>query len=285
MCVDILHLLLSLLLSLLYILFLMHQSGMDLVTALVFLAGTGIIYIGMARVVSETGLVTTQAPITAQAFAMDMRGTDVMSGSTLTSIVLSYSLIDYIRGLFAPGLAQAVKLGDLIGRNRRILVFWVVVGALVGLATSVWLTLYLGHIHGAYNFAFYYKGNPKNVFSSTLAQMRGPRPLALNRMFFFGIGATLMGLLTFLRYRFTWWSIHPIGLAISASDNSKSIVIPVFFAWACKLILMRVGGVTLYRRAMPLFLGLLIGYTFGVVWCFLIDAVWFPGNGHGVHSW
>ena len=276
---------LGLLLSLLYILFLIYQSGMDLLTALVFLASTGIIYIGMARIVSETGLVTTQAPITAQAFAMDMRGTDVMTGSTLTSMLLSYSLIDYIRGLFAPGLAQAVKLGDLVRRNRRMLVFWVVVGALIGLVASVWLTLYLGYIHGAYNFAFYYKGNPKSVFSSTLSHMRTPKPMALDRMIFFGIGAALMGLLTFLRYRFAWWSIHPIGLAISASDNSKSIVIPVFFAWVCKAILIRVGGVTLYRRAMPLFLGLLIGYTFGVVWCFLIDAAWFPGQGHGVHSW
>ena len=109
--------------------------------------------------------------------------------------------------------------------------------------------------------------------------------MALDRMIFFGIGAALMGLLTLLRYRFAWWSIHPIGLAISASDNSKSIVIPVFFAWVCKAILIRVGGVTLYRRAMPLFLGLLIGYTFGVVWCFLIDVAWFPGQGHSVHSW
>ena len=137
---------LGLLVSLSYILFLLNQSGMDFITALVFLVGTGIIYVGMARVVSEAGLATTQAPITAQAFVMDMRGTEVMSGATLTSILLSYSLIDYIRGLFTPGLAQSVKLGDLIRRNRRILVFWVCLGALAGLSLprsgsrSTWVT-------------------------------------------------------------------------------------------------------------------------------------------------
>ena len=104
-------------------------------------------------------------------------------------------------------------------------------------------------------------------------------------MFFFGIGAALMGLLTYLRYRFAWWSIHPLGLAISASDNSKSIAIPVFMAWSIKLILIRIGGVSLYRRAKPFFLGLLVGYTLGVVWCFLVDLIWFPGHGHGVHAW
>ena len=275
----------GLLLSLSYILFLMHRSGMDIVTALIFMAGTGIIYIGMARVVSEAGLVTSQASITAQSFVMDMRGTEVMSGATLTSMLLSYSLIDYIRGLFAPAMAQSVKLGDLIRRNRRMLVFWVCLGALAGLVTSVWYTLYLGHIYGGFNYRRFHTGNPKGVFSSTLAQMRAPQPPQLKRMMFFGIGAALMGLLTFLRYRFTWWSIHPIGFTISASDNSKSIVVPVFLAWAFKSILLRFGGMTLYRRSQPIFLGLLVGHTLGVVWCFLIDIIWFAGHGHKVHSW
>ncbi len=274
----------GLLVSLAYILFLIHRSGMDVVTALLFVAGTGIIYIGMARVVSEAGLVTTQASITAQSFVMDLRGTEVMSGATLTSMLLSYSLVDYIRGLFTPAMAQSVKLGDLIRRNRM-LVLWVCLGALAGLATSVWFTLHLGHEYGGFNYRRFHTGNPKGVFSSTLAQMRTPQPPQLKRMMFFGIGAALMGLLTFLRYRFNWWSIHPIGFTISASDNSKSIVVPVFLAWVFKSILMRFGGMTLYRRATPIFLGLLAGYTFGVVWCFLIDIVWFPGHGHKVHSW
>ena len=275
----------GLLLSLSYLLFLMHRAGMDFITAIVFMAGTGIIYIGMARVVSEAGLVTTQAPISAQAFTMDMRGTAVMSGSTLTSIMLSYSLIDYVRGLFTPALAQSVKLGDLIRRNRRRLVFWVCAGALAGLASSVWITLKLGHAYGAYNYRRFHRGNPKGVMSVPVGQMKSAQPPQLDRMLFFGIGAVLMGLLTFLRYRFTWWSIHPIGFAISASDNSKSILMPVFFAWMFKSIVMRFGGMRLYLRSKPLFLGLLVGYTLGVFYCFLIDLIWFSGHGHGVHGW
>ncbi len=120
---------------------------------------------------------------------------------------------------------------------------------------------------------------------STLVQIRAPKAPDLNRMLFFGIGAGLMGLLTFLRYRFPWWPIHPIGLTISAADNNKSLMMPVFIAWACKSILMRVGGVSLYRRSKSLFLGLLVGYTAGVMWSFMVDAIWFPGQGHMVHWW
>ena len=60
---------------------------------------------------------------------------------------------------------------------------------------------------------------------------------------------------------------------------------PVFMAWAAKAVVMRVGGVALYRRSKPLFLGLLVGYTAGVVLAFTVDAVWFPGQGHQVHWW
>ena len=101
----------------------------------------------------------------------------------------------------------------------------------------------------------------------------------------FGIGASLMGALTFLRYRFSWWPIHPIGLAVAAADNVYSLAMPVFMAWAAKTVVMRVGGVALYRRSKPLFLGLLVGYTAGVVLAFTVDAVWFPGQGHQVHWW
>ena len=58
-----------------------------------------------------------------------------------------------MRGLFTPGVAQSVKLDDLIRGNRRALLFWAGVSVLLGLVASVWYTLYLGYSHGVYNFS------------------------------------------------------------------------------------------------------------------------------------
>jgi hypothetical protein len=46
---------------------------------------------------------------------------------------------------------------------------------------------------------------------------------------------------------------------------------PFFLAWACKIVSIRVGGMGLYRRLIPLFLGLVVGHYFtgGVVWALL----------------
>ena len=62
-------------------------------------------------------------------------------------------------------------------------------------------------------------------------------------------------------------------------------IFTVFLAWGIKVVLMRIGGVALYRRVRPLFLGLLVGYAMGILVSFLVDQVWFPGQGHGTHSW
>ena len=278
---------LTLIAGLFYSFFWLNRAGMDIVTAIIFMSGVAIIYIGISRVVSEAGVVYSGATVTPQAFVMDLRGTHVMSHASLTGVALSYSLIDYMRGLFTPGLAQVVKLGDHIQGSRRTLLYCVAIGVFSGFVTSLWLMITLGYSHGAYNFPRFpfFSGDPKGVYGSTLVLMKTPLSPEPERVIFFGIGAALMGIVTFLRYRFSWWPIHPIGMTISAADNTQSLVMPVFIAWACKTAIMRIGGVRLYRRAKPIFLGLLVGYTAGVVWSFLVDAIWWPGDGHSVHWW
>ena len=94
-----------------------------------------------------------------------------------------------------------------------------------------------------------------------------------------------MAVLTVLRSRLAWWRLHPIGFAMSAMINTQHLALPVFIAWSAKSILLSIGGVRLYRRAGPLFIGLIVGYVIGVCLCSAVDTLWFPGKGHSVHGW
>ncbi|MCH2666120.1 hypothetical protein MK139_17490, partial [bacterium] len=58
-----------------------------------------------------------------------------------------------------------------------------------------------------------------------------------------------------------------------------------FIAWLIKLTVLRLGGIGLYRRTQPLFLGLLLGYAVMIGISSLVDAMWFPGEGQWVHGW
>ena len=104
------------------------------------------------------------------------------------------------------------------------------------------------------------------------------------------VTAMLAGLALFLafavaRLHLKWWPLHPLGLAITWSGMMVHSVLSVFIAWSVKAILLKIGGVFLYRRSIPFFMGLMIGYALNVGLSFLLDVTYFHGQGHDVHAY
>jgi len=62
-------------------------------------------------------------------------------------------------------------------------------------------------------------------------------------------------------------------------------IFSIFLVWATKSILLKIGGIALYRRVMPMFMGMLLGYVIGIGVIFAVDVVFFLGEGHLVHHW
>ena len=54
----------------------------------------------------------------------------------------------------------------------------------------------------------------------------------------------------------------------------------IFMAWLAKSLIIRFGGIDLYRRAAPFFIGLILGQFIGVGISFFVDLLFFYGNGH-----
>ncbi len=266
----------------------LRASGMTLIEAGLFLFASLVIYVGMARIVSETGVLYTWGTLSPQSFVFSAVGTQAMSGSSAVAILLSYSLINYLRGLFGPALAHVARFGNLIGGNRKHLLWAVFTSAAGALVLAFWYTLDLCYANGAYNtfgWPRFFSGDPKGIFSDTLSKVRNPFPIDWQRLAFTGAGGVLMALLTVLRTRLTWWRLHPVGFAMSAMINTEHLALPMFIAWSIKSILLSVGGVQLYRRAAPFFMGIIVGYVIGVTLCSVVDMMWFPGQGHLVHDW
>jgi len=95
----------------------------------------------------------------------------------------------------------------------------------------------------------------------------------------FGMGEAAV--LTFLKARFTWWPLHPIAVAFP----ERRYAFCLFLAWIAKVTTLKFGGVALYRKSIPFWYGAICGYLAGIAVSSLIDAVWFPDGGHGVHGW
>ena len=59
----------------------------------------------------------------------------------------------------------------------------------------------------------------------------------------------------------------------------------ILLAWLVKLVMLKVGGPSFFRKSRPLFIGLLTGYVLGVALSAFIDILWFPERGHSVHRY
>ncbi|MCH8294342.1 hypothetical protein IH992_24940 [Candidatus Poribacteria bacterium] len=102
---------------------------------------------------------------------------------------------------------------------------------------------------------------------SRLSHLRDGDPAATT---FMGIGLALTFLLMFMRMRFLWWPLHPAGYALSTNFG-------IDYIWSCLVIssitkwcILAYGGVGTYRKAIPFFLGVILGeYCMGSFWSLL----------------
>ncbi len=261
----------------------LYQAGMAMTMILVYGAASGILYIGIARIVAESGLLYVRGPISAQVFSLYMLGSGTLG--SVTAMGFTYTTISQGKGLFMSALVQMARLRDFVTGNRKYVLGAVALSFVVALFTSLVTTLYLGYMYGTQNFnTWHIRAGGLWVFNDTAGKILSPFSTDWQRINFFGLGAVVMGVLTLLRYRLPWWPLHPIGFTVGCTYFTQRTFVAVFIAWVCKFLVLRFGGIALYHRSQPFFLGLLVGYALSVVLSALVDLIWFPGQGHYIHS-
>jgi hypothetical protein len=275
----------GLILGLMYIATWLHALGMTWAVIAVFLPTALIIYLGTSRIVAEGGLAFARGPMVAQTFTAFVLGSTGIPAQSMAGLALSYAGFCEIKNSFMPAFAHCAKLSDVLKGNRRNVGWAVVAAVVVAVCVSVPYTIALGYRHGAYNFdtwIFTYGGSLP--FENIVKKMRNPFDVDLGRLTFLGIGGGLYSLLNVLRTRFAWWSLHPIGLTLASSWPIKMAAFSIFLGWLCKWLIVRFGGIQLYRQARPVFLGMILGYFAGAAISNGIDFIWFQGQGHWLYG-
>ena len=276
---------LGLVLGLGYIAAWLHALGMAWLVIAVFLPTAIIIYLGTSRIVAEGGLAFARGPMVAQTFTAFTLGSENIPPQSMTGMALSYAGFSEIKNSFMPAFAHCGKLSDALRAHRRSVSWAVALAAFLAVAVAVPWTIFLGYRHGAYNFEtwIFTYGGPLS-FDYVVQKMRNPFETDWSRLSFLGIGGVLYSLLALLRARFAWWTLHPIGLTVATAFLTKMAAFSLFLGWLAKWIIVRLGGIQLYRRARPFFLGLILGYFSGVAVCIVIDWIWFEGQGHWLYG-
>ena len=145
--------------------------------------------------------------------------------------------------------------------------------------------LYMGYSFGAYNYGGWIFGAGSQVPYTESLRKIGLKAPDWTRLWHLVGGGGVMGALTFMHYRFPWWPLHPIGMPVGICSYPMTIIVfSIFVSWLAKWAIMRSGGIVLYQKAQPFFIGLVLGYFTAIGISFLIDMIWFPGQGHSLYG-
>ncbi len=267
-----------------YILFWLHALGIALPVAVLLLYAVVTLYLGLTRIVIEGGLVFVRGPLLPQAFAMHLVGPGILSGTTMTGLAVSYGWACDPIATFMPFGANAAKMHSdrRFPRGTYLTAIGLALG--VSLAVSFWWSLKLAYGSGGYNFGeWVFRRGGQVPYDTVVGKMKAAEGLRAGHVLFFGLGVLATVLLTYLRHRLTWWRLHPIGFSIASVGQVKWTVLSLFVAWTVKVLLIRFGGLMLYNRAKPFFIGLVVGHFTGAGISFVIDAIWFRGQGHSLY--
>jgi hypothetical protein len=272
--------------GLVYMVFWLHASGMDLVVIGTFLAAVFVLYVGITRIVVEGGLVFMRGPIIAQTFTFYTLGVTNLSAASITALAFSYGWFCDIKSFFMAAVAHAAKVCDIARLDKKDVLRAVAIALVAGIAVSISYTLYLGYSHGAYNFGdWIFRGGATTPFDNIVSKMKNPFGPDKRALTMFGIGAIVMVPLIFMRYRFQWWPLHPVGFAVAMTLPVTLTAFSIFLAWLAKTIILRLGGLALYEKARPFFFGLIAGFFIGCGISFVVDFIWFPEEGHFLYGW
>lgn len=155
---------------------------------------------------------------------------------------------------------QQLRLARDAGVPPRYMLLALVVGSVLAVLSGWWANLSIYYAYGASSkvHPWYQEiGRRAYVFLERRLDMaEGPQPAFVGAVAF---GGALTAALAALRNRFAWWPFHPIGYVLSGTPTTWLSWMPFLIGWVIKLAALRYGGLRLYRRMIPFFVGVIIG--------------------------
>lgn len=170
-----------------------------------------------------------------------------------------------------PHQLEGFKIAERTGINSRKLVGAMLIATLFGTLAAFWIILHLFYKYGATSrVQGYALGVAWESYVRLQDWMSNPATPNLEIMGQMGFGLGVTTFLMIMRRTFLWFPFHPVGYAVAGSWTMSWMWFSIFLSWAIKYLLLRGGGLKLYRRSAPFFLGLMLGqFVSGSLWSLL----------------
>jgi len=161
----------------------------------------------------------------------------------------------------APVQLEALRMAEKSGIAPRRLALVLIAVVPLAMLCYFWANLHLGYSMGMMS-AKTCSGVP--LFGSwTMERMQaalnGPGGMSWSALQAMGFGSAVTIALMAVKLRFPAFPLHPIGFPLAFTWRTDAMLPGLVISWTVKTLLLRYGGLRAHRRALPLFLGIIVG--------------------------
>jgi hypothetical protein len=279
-------------------------AGASVVGALFITLAMTLVYLVLARVIAETGLLYVLLPVETHRLPLYTLPVDAVQGGGLRTTLPTYFFSSLFDGMFLhdsrqamPGFATtASKLANdadpdstdqpTIFRRRVSWLALLALTVLVGYVLSTASTLYV-----RYNYDTTMDSMSRMVDTgNNWGSLDMPRALGLSwlndyapprngpieshsRLGYLAAGGAITAVLGFMRFRFAAWPLDPVGYLLCWTWGIGQIWFSIFLGWLVKQMTLWLGGSAAIKSMRGVFIGLIIGETLGVLLWLIVGFV------------
>ncbi len=260
--------------------------GLAPLVALLFGGTTMLLFLVFTRVVCETGIPFLQAYwmpgiVLAKVFGFAAIGPRALSFTYWMSTILCQDP----RECMMPYVATSLKVADDSGVQTSKIASMALIAVMLALIVGFGAKLANTYAYGAAEDGWSFNGVPVNDFNrvaNAIAFMDNTGELEAARsastwrklslvsmnndvMVWLAFGFLGVLLLSMLRFRFSWWPLHPVLMVIWGTFPLGMTMYSFLIGWMIKELIVKFGGGKVYRDLKPLFIGLIVGELLAMI--------------------
>ena len=192
----------------------------------------------------------------------ELAGARSLAAADLTGLTMFFWFNRWFSPNPMPHQMEGFKLAERAGLPSRHLVWVMLLAAVVGFFSVFWACLHVFYKIGAaawptpFDIPLLNGSEPYNRLSVWLSNPTEPNYRGLGAV---AVGFVTAALLARLSLTVPGWPLHPVAYAVSGGVMMHTVFAPALLCWTVKSLLLRYGGLRLYRQSIPFALGLILG--------------------------
>jgi hypothetical protein len=246
------------------------RAGMSLWLPPVYFGFFFLLSIGITRIRAELGPPAHELNwVNPEAVMVAIFGTTALGTQNLTALSYMFWFNRGYRSHPMPHQLEGMKIGRETRMEPRRLLAAMLIACVVGVFAAFWalLAVFCKNGQATANIHAYTTGIGSEAFNRLSDWTKNPRPTDAVALSWMGLGFGFTVFLMAMKSRFIWWPFHPAGYALANSYALEYWWMTLLIGWLIKTIIVRYGGIKGYRRALPFFLGLILGdYVAASMW-------------------